>query len=319
MKSSLETPPLKSVENYLGEKPTGTSTYVDSSTGAMVDEGTAPNFGSASYDDALYTPGTLAKNVPTLESIGEKELKFYADEGYLTVEQAYTPAETQAAMQGLIDLVMGKNPDFKQVTFEARAREILPSLTPDRRLDYVRKLNEFVEFDARLKALAYHPKLLAVVRRMIGTDDIRLSSDMALLKPPRVGREKPWHQDMAYYHFHPKAKVVGVWVALDQATVENGCMQFLPELRKRGTILHFKRRDWQICDAEIMGRRSVAAPLQPGGMLFFDGLLPHGTPENRSGQRRRAVQFHYVSATVATITEEERLGIYGTEGKGVTC
>ena len=265
------------------------------------------------------SPRPWSRNVPSLDSIGDEELNFYAEEGYLTVEQAYTPAEVQAAMQGLIDLVMGENPAFKQITFEAKSREILPSLTPDQRLDYVRKLNEFVEFDARLKALAYHPKLLAVVRKMIGSEDIRLSSDMALLKPPRVGREKPWHQDMAYYKFQPGTKVVGVWVALDEATVENGCMQLLPELRKQGAILHFKRRDWQICDAEIMGRRSVAAPLRPGGMLFFDGMLPHGTPENRSQQRRRAVQFHYVSATVKTISEEERLRIYGTEGKGVTC
>jgi phytanoyl-CoA hydroxylase len=93
----------------------------------------------------------------------------------------------------------------------------------------------------------------------------------------------------------------------------------LPELRKRGAILHFKRRDWQICDSEVMGRRSVAAPLKPGGLLFFDGMLPHGTPENRTQARRRAVQFHYVAAGVKRTTEEERLRIFGSEGKNVTC
>lgn len=176
-----------------------------------------------------------------------------------------------------------------------------------------------MEFDARLKALAFHPELLKVVHQMVGSEEAVLSSDMVLLKPPRVGREKPWHQDMAYYKFQPGTKVVGVWVALDEASVENGSMQLLPELRKRGEIFHFIRRDWQICDAEILGRRSVAAPLQPSGLLFFDAMLPHGTPENRTNLRRRAVQFHYHAVDARKITEEDRLRIFGSEGKNVTC
>lgn len=95
-----------------------------------------------------------------------------------------------------------------------------------------------MEFDARLKALAFHPELLKVVYQMVGSEEAVHSSDMVLLKPPRVGREKPWHQDMAYYKFQPGTKVVGVWVALDEASVENGSMQLLPELRKRGEIFH---------------------------------------------------------------------------------
>jgi len=302
----------------LGNIANDTCTYVEPVTGALVDAGTSTNFTNAAYDDALYHPGQMARSARNLDSVSDDDVRFYSENGYLSVEQAFSPSEIDAAMQGLIDLVMGKNPAFKQVTFEAKARKVLPGLTPEQRLDYVRKLDEFVEFDSRLKALAHHPKLLAVARRMVG-DDAVLFSDMAMIKPPKVGREKPWHQDMAYYKFEPETKVVGVWVALDEATVENGCMQLLPDLKKRGAIIHFKRRDWQICDAEIMGRRSVAAPLKPGGLLFFDGLLPHGTPENRSQQRRRAVQFHYVSASAKKVTDEDRLRVFGNEGKNVTC
>ena len=298
----------------IGDKKDGTSTYIEPVTGALLDEGSG-----TAYDDALYQPATRAHSVPDLAAVDAAALDFYAAQGYLAVDHAYTGKEVEDALQGLIDLVMGKNPAFKEVYFEAKAREVLPKLAPEQRLDYVRKLNEFVEYDARLKALAYHPGLLQIVRRMVGSDNIVLSSDMALLKPPRLGREKPWHQDMAYYQFKPGTKVVGVWVALDEATVENGCMQLLPELFKRGALLHFKRRDWQICDAEIMGRRSVAAPLKPGGLLFFDAMLPHGTPENRTLNRRRAVQFHYHAVDAEKITDADRLKIYGTEGKNVTC
>ena len=294
----------------------GTTTDFDPALGAYFDG--VPETADK-YDEALYQPAAFARSVPDLDAVGDPDLKFYAEEGYLTVARAYGPAEIQAAIAGLVNLVSGRRPDFQQVTFEAGAREILPRISPEERLDYVRKLNAFVEFEPALKAMAYHPKLLQVVRRMIGENDIVLFSNFALLKPPKLGREKPWHQDNAYFGFPPGTRVVGVWVALDEATVANGCMQLLPELRKRGANLHFKRRDWQICDKEVLGCRSVAAPLQPGGLLFFDGMLPHGTPENRTQSRRRAVQFHFVAASARKGSEEERLKTFGSEGKNVSC
>ena len=88
---------------------------------------------------------------------------------------------------------------------------------------------------------------------------------------------------------------------------------------KLGPKIHFKRRDWQICDDEIMGCEAVAVPLKPGGMLLFDGLLPHGTPHNNSGERRRAIQYHYAPDTAQKVEDAYRLGIFGSEGKDVTC
>ena len=273
---------------------------------------------AGAYADALYQPGSMARSTPTLDTLSDGDREFFSENGYLTVEQAFTPAEVRAAIQGLVNLAAGRRPDFKEIIFEAKAREVFPRISLEDRLDYVRKLNDFVEFDPGLKAMGYHPKLLQVVRRIIG-EEIVMYSNFALLKPPRLGREKPWHQDNAYFGFPPGTRVVGVWVALDEATVDNGCMQLLPQLRQRGANVHFKRRDWQICDAEVLGHRSVAAPLQPGGLLFFDGMLPHGTPENRTDTRRRAVQFHFVAASARKGTEEDRLKTFGSEGKNVSC
>ena len=86
-----------------------------------------------------------------------------------------------------------------------------------------------------------------------------------------------------------------------------------------GPQLHFNRRDWQICDTAIGGHRIVAVPLKPGGLMFFDGLLPHGTPRNPTAQRRRAVQFHYAPQAAARITDEQRMAGVRTEGKNVSC
>jgi ectoine hydroxylase-related dioxygenase (phytanoyl-CoA dioxygenase family) len=64
--------------------------------------------------------------------------------------------------------------------------------------------------------------------------------------------ETPWHQDHAYFNLPEGTPVVGVWIALDDATPENGCMHFIPGGHREGPIAHFNRRDWQICDEEIL-------------------------------------------------------------------
>ncbi|MBC8040037.1 MAG: phytanoyl-CoA dioxygenase family protein [Opitutaceae bacterium] len=281
---------------------------------------TAPDFdtGSELHDPALYHPDSTASGVETLADIGPREIAFYREHGYLVVRQAFTPAEVRDALAGLVGLIMGEKPGFKGISFEATAREKLPSLNPEQRQDAVRKLYAFADADLRLKAMSAHPRLLPVISTLMNGATPFMFQDMALLKPPALGREKPWHQDHAYFDYPMGTPVVGVWTALDEATVENGCMQLLPGLH-REPIVHFKRRDWQICDSVILGKRSVAAPLKPGGLLLFDGLLPHGTPHNHSGQRRRALQFHYAPDGITKTTAEERMKIFGSEGKDVTC
>lgn len=271
------------------------------------------------HDPKLYVPEATASGVDSLADIGPEQIRFYREHGYLVVRKAFDAVEVREAIAGLVHLIMGGNPEFRGVWFEAKAAEILPTLQAEARQDAVRKLAYFVEHDARLKAISHHPKLLEAIVRLLGGNQPEMFQDMALIKPPRLGREKPWHQDHAYFDYPMGTPIVGVWIALDEATLENGCMQLLPGRHKDGPLLHFQRRDWQICDREILGTRSVAVPLPPGGLLFFDGLLPHGTPHNSSAHRRRALQFHYAPAGITKTTKEERMAIFGSEGKDVTC
>lgn len=274
--------------------------------------------GSEMHDPSLYQIGRIANKHSGLESIDAAAMKEYQEKGYLAIEDAFTPGETKAALDGLIRLIMGEEPEFEGIWFESQAKDILPTLNAEQRQDAVRKLGFFVDHDPGLNAMANHPKLLPVLERLVGGTPT-LFQDMALIKPPRLGREKPWHQDHAYFAYPIGTRIVGVWIALDEATVDNGCMHLLESGHKLGPRIHFKRRDWQICDDEVMGCKAVAVPLKPGGLLLFDGLLPHGTPHNNSGQRRRAVQYHYAPDTAQKVEDSYRLEIFGAEGKDATC
>jgi phytanoyl-CoA hydroxylase len=272
------------------------------------------------HDPRLYERRAVVTAIRGgFDAITDAHIEQFGELGFLSIDDAFTPEEVGAGIDGLLHLIAGGNPEFKGIQFEAAARDLLPTLTIEQRQDAVRKLMWFVEFDARLKALSHHPKLLATVSRLLGPESApQMFQDMALLKPPKLGREKPWHQDKAYFNIDVREPVVGVWVALDEATPENGCMHLLPDIG-RAPRLHYMRRDWQICDTEILGTPCIAAPLKPGGVLLFDGLLVHGTPHNGSGQRRRAVQFHYQGNRFPKIENDARMSIYGGEGRNVEC
>lgn len=273
----------------------------------------------ANYPDNLYRYQQVAAGVEGFAGVTEDALAQFHHEGFLVVHHAFTPAEVQAALDGLLYLLSGQHPTFSGVMYEHKAQGVdVTSLSVEARQDYVRKFMWFVDYDERLRAIAQHPQLTALLTRLLG-ETPTLFQDMALIKPPHIGREKPWHQDHAYFDLPLATTVVGVWIALDEATTENGCMVILPGSHRQGPVVHFKRRDWQICDTYERVDPSLAVPLEPGGALFFHSLIQHGTPANQSQHRRRAVQFHYAPASAKKTSSEERLAIFGEEGKDVTC
>lgn len=274
------------------------------------------------YPPDLYRADREARYIDTFEEVDERHAAFYQEQGYLAVRRAFSVSEVEDSLQGLLDVLIRADSDHcsgLQLQYESWARDRLAAIPREERQDHVRKLMRFVGHDRRLEAMAGQQGLMSVVRRLIGQEEIVLLQDMALLKPPGGGREKPWHQDKAFFTIDVGAPVVGVWIALDPASPDNGCMRVIPGSHREGPVVHFKRRDWQICDTDVLTQREVVVPLAPGGCLLFDGLMHHGTPANRTDQRRRALQFHYTAAGAHWGTDEQRLAIFGSEGKGATC
>ncbi len=189
------------------------------------------------------------------------------------------------------------------VQFEPR---FVPTAADNDELELkVRKLMGFVGADAHLKFLAHRqPRIRGVIESLLGVGAI-LFQDMALIKPPFIGSEKPWHQDTAYFRVAPLGAVAGVWIALDDATVANGCMHVIPGGHHQGPKLHFHGRDCEIAEGRLDLRRQVPLELPAGGAMFFHGLLPHQTPPNSSPDRRRALQFHYRAATSRELSRDE--------------
>jgi ectoine hydroxylase-related dioxygenase (phytanoyl-CoA dioxygenase family) len=254
--------------------------------------------------DTLYRTPRVAKPLDDLQAIGAKELRRYRTDGYLAIRRGFAADTVADLLAGLASLARPDSP--ADIQYENWAEERFDQLTEEERLDATRKLMSFSRHDARLDAAAHDPAIASVVTALLG-DEPRMFQDMALIKPPGGGREKPWHQDNAFFKYAPGTPIVGVWIALDEATLDNGCMRVIPGSHREGPVRHAFQRDLQICDGEVPIDRGVAVPLPPGGLLLFDGLLQHGTPTNLTRTRRRALQFHYtVDAAVSTSDDEHR-------------
>jgi phytanoyl-CoA hydroxylase len=259
----------------------------------------------------LYHFDRVAEPLPTPDVVGDDAAKAYVRDGFLAVDNVLTTEEVGEAKAALADLMHGRVAAPEWVLQpEPALRDVFPGQTGVAREDMLRKLMNYCQFDERLDRLARaHPVIQAILTRLLG-EPARLIQDMALLKPPRVGTEKPWHQDMAYFGWGPPEKVLGVWIALDPATAENGCMHVLPGTHCEGAVPHVHLRDCQIADERVETDRDVMVPLAPGGALFFASMIHHGTPPNASLCRRWALQFHYAAVSAEEITRREHADMF---------
>src|SRR6266498_3635766 len=81
----------------------------------------------------LYRPVGLAEGIAGFDAFGDQQVAFFRAHGYLVIEDAFTPREVQDALGGLLDLIDGRNPAYTGLQFEAKARDILHTLTPEQK------------------------------------------------------------------------------------------------------------------------------------------------------------------------------------------
>lgn len=146
-----------------------------------------------------------------------------------------------------------------------------------------------------------HSKKLETAARAVGLNDALLLQSMVIMKPPGIGGEVTCHQDSTYLYTEPES-CVGFWLAIDEATLENGCMEFIPGEHRKPLKSLFRRKpdggteSLKLDDAPYPEDRRVAAPAAIGDLVIFSGRAPHMSRANRSGKARMAYTLHMISA-----------------------
>jgi ectoine hydroxylase-related dioxygenase (phytanoyl-CoA dioxygenase family) len=215
----------------------------------------------------------------------------YRRTGHLTVEGVFAPERMTAAVADAEawgdEWVAGLDAAQRAWYLERGGRGSARSL---------RKLDQPVHERPAFRALAFDPALLALVADLIGPVG-GVAFSQIFFKAPEIGGPKPAHQDNYYFGPDDKDGMVTAWIALDDATVANGCMFYGEASHKAGTQPHVapdgEPFNLLLTDDQIAGFDMRPAPVKRGGVSFHHGDTVHRSSDNRSKYWRRACAVHY--------------------------
>jgi non-heme Fe2+,alpha-ketoglutarate-dependent halogenase len=154
----------------------------------------------------------------------------------------------------------------------------------------------------RVYDLLTHPHIVAHVKDLLGENVVGWGSHY-FCKMPRDGKVVNWHQDASYWPLTP-SKAVTVWLAIDDADVENACMKYLPGSHHYGHLTYTLTEDsgdavlnQKVENAEEYGR-PVYVELKAGEVSMHSDLLLHASDANLSARRRCGLTLRYCAADV---------------------
>lgn len=226
-------------------------------------------------------------------ALSAADLALYRHHGHLTVPGLFDQRTTEALIADIQDW----------------GEAFLAELPADQRAWYIdggvkarsvlRKLDNPHHHRAAVRELARTPALVDRVEQIIGRG-VSVYFSQVFFKPPEGGGPKPAHQDNFYFGPNDEEGVVTAWIALDDATLENGCLYFGDGSNRGPVYPHIAPADEPYnlqLPPEILARQPMSpAPVRRGGVSFHHGNTFHQSAANLSTRWRRACALHYVNA-----------------------
>jgi len=137
--------------------------------------------------------------------------------------------------------------------------------------------------------------------KALGLENALLVQSMYIFKQPNIGGEVTCHQDSTFIYTEP-IDIAGLWFALEDATIENGCLWAIPGGHRRGLKsrwlrTHEGRMEFEVYDTTPWPEDElVPLEVSKGSLILLHGLLPHRSFENRSPRSRHAYTLHLIGA-----------------------
>jgi ectoine hydroxylase-related dioxygenase (phytanoyl-CoA dioxygenase family) len=212
--------------------------------------------------------------------VTDEQARAYDEQGFFVLEDA-------------LDADALRMLDREIAPYDERALEFLRR-QPEGRfniagIDTVSIALHLVKHSPALRAFCASPLFADLCHDLVGPDT-RLYWDQAVYKQPHSAEPVLWHQDNGYTYVEPQAYLT-CWVAITDATLDNGCVQVLPGVHRSGTVAHRSTPIGFQCAEHPDG--VVRVPVRAGSVVVFSSLTPHATGHNVTGEVRKAyiVQF----------------------------
>jgi ectoine hydroxylase-related dioxygenase (phytanoyl-CoA dioxygenase family) len=228
--------------------------------------------------------------------LNNEQIQFYQNNGFIVIEDFLSPEELEhwrKAVTTAVEERAGiKIPGKDIKTGEA------DGINED--ADYFAKVFDQLlnlwQTNEQVKKLMLDQRIGKMAAQLAGVDGIRIWHDQALIKRPWAN-PTAWHLDTPFWSYSDR-NAISIWVALDNATLENGCLFFIPGSHKLtgfDKITIGKNMDgiFEIYPG-LINTKPVAAPMRAGSCSFHNGLTIHGANANMTNGFRRAMTCAYM-------------------------
>jgi phytanoyl-CoA hydroxylase len=260
--------------------------------------------------------------------LSDEQIERYHRDGFLVVPDFAGPEACARLRRAALAIVDGFTPSDRRTVFTTSEQERVSNgeflssgdriwcffeeeafdadgqLRQDKRLSINKIGHAMHDLDPEFERFTYTPELAGVASD-IGLDDALALQSMYIFKQPHIGGEVGCHQDATFLYTEPMT-VTGFWFAIEDATLQNGCLWALPGGHRTTLRKVFKRAGasdddgttFDVLDPTPLPDPADLVPLEvrAGTLVLLHGLLPHWSDVNRSASSRHAYSVHCISA-----------------------
>ncbi len=229
----------------------------------------------------------------------EEQVRSFVEDGFLAVPGLVTMEEVEELRRDTVHIARGGYPcdSLQPLPAETTDEEALRAILCIHQPHFVSPVME---------RYARHPRICGVLSQITAAHlpfwdgSVKCMQTMLFVKPPGF-QGQAWHQDEIYIPTRDRS-LIGAWIALDDATVENGCLWVIPGSHRMGYLYpqrdHNNRDEFDFAQESYGFDESAEVPVEvkTGSVVFFNGYLLHRSFKNRSEIFRRVLVSHYMNA-----------------------
>ena len=237
--------------------------------------------------------------------LSDDQVAFYHENGYLAGVQILDEGQVDILLEELAKLIDPKLPG-NELFYEYHSNE-----SPDTSRVLFHALGAW-RIMPGFHDILWHPAFVTAASQLLG-GPVRFWHDQLFCKPSHHGGVVAWHQDYSYWTRTVPMQHLTCWIGLDDATKENGCLQYVPKSHRwellpiTGLAGDMEAIQTVLTSEQKKQFKPVAIELKKGQCAFHHPLMVHGSYENSTDRQRRAVVLNVVKDGTRSASDERLL------------
>ncbi len=227
--------------------------------------------------------------------LSSENRKFYKKYGYLIATDLISPQDIKQLKEETAQIFRGNRGEIEGLAAVQEDETDTDVLKKYVAIHFPHKISPLI------KKYLVHEKLVDILAKIVSPNVKAMQSMLFVKAPGKAGQS--WHQDEYFIPTRDRS-LVGAWIAIDDATIDNGCLWVIPGSQQPGSIApRIKNENKEYADMETLDisnfdtENIVPVEVKSGSVVFFNGYLYHSSQKNKTNNRfRTALVNHYMSA-----------------------